>query len=79
MKDMRAALARICSDSTWHGEAIRLTRGAQALLPEDAEIAGLLALMLLTNARRAARTGPDDELIPLDKQDRSSVGPGRDH
>jgi RNA polymerase sigma factor (sigma-70 family) len=52
-------------------EAIRLTRGALALLPEDAEVAGLLALMLLTDARRAARTGPDGELIPLDKQDRS--------
>ena len=52
-------------------EAIRLTRGARALLPEDAEIAGLMALMLLTNARRAARTGPCEELIPLDKQDRS--------
>jgi predicted RNA polymerase sigma factor len=52
-------------------EAIRLTRGARALLPEDAEVAGLLALMLLTNARRAARTGPHEELIPLDKQDRS--------
>ena len=52
-------------------EAIRLTRGARALLPEDAEIAGLLALMLLTNARRNARTGPNEELVPLDKQDRS--------
>jgi RNA polymerase sigma factor (sigma-70 family) len=52
-------------------EAIRLTRSARTLLPEDAEIAGLLALMLLTNARRAARTGPREELIPLDKQDRS--------
>ncbi len=52
-------------------EAIRLTRCARALLPEDAEVAGLLALMLLTNARRAARTGPHEELIPLDKQDRS--------
>jgi RNA polymerase sigma factor (sigma-70 family) len=52
-------------------EAIRLTRSARALLPEDAEIAGLLALMLLTNARRAARTGPREELIPLDKQNRS--------
>jgi RNA polymerase sigma factor (sigma-70 family) len=51
-------------------EGIRLTRGAKALLPEDAEIAGLLSLMLLTNARRAARTGPHEELIPLDKQDR---------
>jgi RNA polymerase sigma factor (sigma-70 family) len=54
------------------GEAIRLTLSARVLLPEDAEVAGLLALMLLTNARRAARTGPHGELIPLDKQDRSS-------
>jgi len=52
-------------------EAIRLTRSARTLLPDDAEIAGLLALMLLTNARRVARTGPREELIPLDKQDRS--------
>jgi predicted RNA polymerase sigma factor len=52
-------------------EAIRLTHCAKALLPDDAEVAGLLALMLLTDARRAARTGPDEELIPLDKQDRT--------
>jgi predicted RNA polymerase sigma factor len=52
-------------------EAIRLTRCAKALLPGDAEVAGLLALMLLTDARRAARTGPDEELIPLNKQDRT--------
>lgn len=52
-------------------EAIRLTRGALVLLPGDVEVAGLLALMLLTDARRAARTGPEGELIPLDKQDRS--------
>jgi predicted RNA polymerase sigma factor len=52
-------------------EAIRLARCIQALLPEDAEVAGLLALMLLTDARRAARTGPDGELIPLTKQDRT--------
>jgi RNA polymerase sigma factor (sigma-70 family) len=52
-------------------EAIRLTRGTKTLLPDNAEVAGLLALMLLTDARRAARTGPDEELIPLDKQDRS--------
>ena len=51
-------------------EAIRLTRNTRALLPENSEVAGLLALMLLTDARRAARTGPDQELIPLDKQDR---------
>jgi RNA polymerase sigma factor (sigma-70 family) len=52
-------------------EAIRLTRAVRALLPEDAEVAGLLALMLLTDARRAARTGPDGELIALTKQDRT--------
>jgi RNA polymerase sigma factor (sigma-70 family) len=53
------------------GEAIRLTRTLHALLPDHAEIAGLLALMLLTDARRAARTGHAGELIPLDEQDRS--------
>src|ERR1700730_14297152 len=52
-------------------EAIRLTRNTKTLLPDNAEVAGLLALMLLTDARRAARTGPEEELIPLDKQDRS--------
>src|SRR5260370_36431935 len=53
------------------GEAIRLTRIVNSLLPDDGEVAGLLALMLLTDARRAARTGPDGELIPLTKQDRT--------
>jgi RNA polymerase sigma factor (sigma-70 family) len=52
-------------------EAIRLTRNTKALLADNPEVAGLLALMLLTNARRAARTGPDEELVPLDKQDRT--------
>nr|WP_202897170.1 sigma-70 family RNA polymerase sigma factor [Actinopolymorpha pittospori] len=52
-------------------EAIRLTRTLHRLLPEDAEVAGLLALMLLTDARRAARTGPDGALIPMAEQDRS--------
>jgi RNA polymerase sigma factor (sigma-70 family) len=51
-------------------EAIRLTRAVRNGLPDDLEVAGLLALMLLTDARRAARTGADGELIPLDKQDR---------
>jgi predicted RNA polymerase sigma factor len=51
-------------------EAIRLTRAVHALLPRDGEVAGLLALMLLTDARRAARTGPSGELIPLPEQDR---------
>jgi RNA polymerase sigma factor (sigma-70 family) len=53
------------------GEAIRLTRCAKALLPANTEVAGLLALMLLTDARRVARTGPDEGLVPLDKQDRT--------
>jgi RNA polymerase sigma factor (sigma-70 family) len=52
-------------------EAIRLTRSLHALLPNDGEVAGLLALMLLTDARRAARTGASGELIPLDEQDRA--------
>jgi predicted RNA polymerase sigma factor len=52
-------------------EAIRLTREVQKLLPNNGDVAGLLALMLLTDARRAARTGPSGELIPLDEQDRS--------
>jgi RNA polymerase sigma factor (sigma-70 family) len=51
-------------------EAIRLTRIAHALLPADGEVAGLLALMLLTDARRPARTGPDGGLVPLAEQDR---------
>jgi RNA polymerase sigma factor (sigma-70 family) len=52
-------------------EAIRLTRAVHHLLPDDAEVAGLLALMLLTDARRAARTTPEGELIPLTRQDRA--------
>ncbi|MFJ9210504.1 RNA polymerase sigma factor [Streptomyces sp. NPDC102264] len=52
-------------------EAIRLTRAAHELLPDDSEVAGLLALMLLTHARSAARTGPEGELIPLAEQDRA--------
>ena len=52
-------------------EAIRLARSVHILLPDDGEVAGLLALMLLTDARRAARTGPDGEVIPLTKQDRT--------
>src|SRR5690606_27387307 len=51
-------------------EAIRLTRAVHRLLPGDGEVAGLLALMLLTEARRPARTGPDGALIPLAEQDR---------
>jgi RNA polymerase sigma factor (sigma-70 family) len=52
-------------------EAIRLARALHHLLPRDGEVGGLLALMLLTDARRAARTDADGELIPLDKQDRT--------
>ncbi|NUP32137.1 MAG: RNA polymerase sigma factor [Streptomycetaceae bacterium] len=52
-------------------EAIRLTRMVHAQLPDDPEVTGLLALMLLTHARRAARTTPSGDLIPLDEQDRT--------
>lgn len=52
-------------------EAIRLTRMLHRLLPDDDEVTGLLALMLLTDARHRARTGPSGELIPLAEQDRS--------
>jgi RNA polymerase sigma-70 factor, ECF subfamily len=54
------------------GEAIRLTRLIRALMPEDGEVAGLLALMLLTEARRAARISTSGELVTLDEQDRES-------
>jgi RNA polymerase sigma factor (sigma-70 family) len=53
------------------GEAIRLTRLLHRLVPADAEVAGLLALMLLTDARRTARTDAKGNLVPLDEQDRS--------
>jgi RNA polymerase sigma factor (sigma-70 family) len=52
-------------------EAVRLTRAVWALRPGDAEVAGLLALMLLTEARRAARTTADGSLVPLAEQDRA--------
>ncbi len=52
-------------------DAIRLTRSMHNGLSHEPEVAGLLALMLLTDARRLARTGPDGEIIPLDEQDRS--------
>jgi predicted RNA polymerase sigma factor len=51
-------------------EAIRLTRQLRDRLPDDGEVAGLLALMLLTDARRPARTRPDGALVPLAEQDR---------
>ncbi|MDQ3328307.1 MAG: RNA polymerase sigma factor [Chloroflexota bacterium] len=52
-------------------EAIRLTRMVHRMLPDDSEVAGLLALMLLTDARRSARTDADGELVPLGEQDRT--------
>src|SRR5213078_4868599 len=52
-------------------EAIRLTRQLHQRLPGDGEVAGLLALMLLTDARRPARTSPDGALVPLAEQDRA--------
>ncbi|MER5305029.1 sigma-70 family RNA polymerase sigma factor [Streptomyces lasiicapitis] len=52
-------------------EAIRLTRAVRRLLPQEGSVTGLLALMLLTDARSAARTGPHGELVPLDEQDRT--------
>jgi len=54
------------------GEAIRLTRLVHGLLPEDGEVAGLLALMLLTDARRTARVSSSGELVALEEQDRGS-------
>jgi RNA polymerase sigma factor (sigma-70 family) len=53
------------------GEAIRLARAMLAAVPGDPELTGLLALMLLTDARRPARTAANGELIPLAEQDRS--------
>lgn len=53
-------------------EAIRLTRLVRALMPDDGEVAGLLALMLLTEARRTARISADGELVTLDQQDRGA-------
>ena len=53
-------------------EAIRLTRALLRLVPDDGEVAGLLALMLLTDARRPARTDADGALVPLAEQDRGT-------
>ena len=70
--------ARRLARSDLAAEAIRLARWCTRRCPDDAEVAGLLALMLLTDARRPARTGPDGELVPLAEQDRSPLGPGAD-
>ncbi|HST65562.1 MAG TPA: DUF6596 domain-containing protein [Mycobacteriales bacterium] len=56
-------------------EAIRLARLVRVLLPADGEVAGLLALMLLTDARRTARVSATGDLVPLDEQDRRSWDP----
>jgi RNA polymerase sigma-70 factor (ECF subfamily) len=53
-------------------EAIRLTRLVRALVPDDGEVSGLLALMLLTEARRTARVSPTGELVVLAEQDRAA-------
>src|SRR5262249_43569782 len=52
-------------------EAMRLTRILKALQPDDAEVTGLLALMLLTDARKRARATTEGDLVPLDRQDRA--------
>jgi predicted RNA polymerase sigma factor len=59
------------TDEVLAGEAIRLTRQLHAARPTDPEVAGLLALMLLTEARRPARAAPDGRLVPLAEQDRT--------
>jgi RNA polymerase sigma-70 factor (ECF subfamily) len=53
-------------------EAIRLTRLIREMMPTHGEVAGLLALMVLTDARRTARVSPSSELIALDEQDRGA-------
>jgi RNA polymerase sigma-70 factor, ECF subfamily len=62
------------SSTTQHGlcaEALRLARTLTALMPDEPEVAGLLALLLLTESRRASRLGPDGSLVLLAEQDRS--------
>ena len=58
-------------------EAIRLARTLAQLMPDEPEALGLLALMLLHDARRAGRVDAAGDLVPLDDQDRSALGPGR--
>jgi RNA polymerase sigma factor (sigma-70 family) len=66
-----ASFGRFLRRDELTAEAIRLSRELRRLLPNDGEVAGLLALMLLTEARRAARTRPEGTLVPLEEQDRS--------
>ena len=60
-------------------EAIRLARVLAALMPDEPEVAGLLALLLLTESRRPSRTRPDGSLVLLGEQDRTTLGSGPDH
>ena len=78
MRVTRRRPARSFQDVEVAGEAIRITRMLHRLLPDDGETAGLLALMILTHARRDARVGRDGALIPLADQDRGVLGSGRD-
>ena len=66
-----ASTGALVARSDLSAEAIRLTRPLHAALPADSEVAGLLALMLLNEARRPARTGPHGELVPLAEQNRA--------
>jgi RNA polymerase sigma factor (sigma-70 family) len=66
-----ASFGRFLRRDELTAEAIRLSRELRRLLPDDGEVAGLLALMLLTEARRAARMRADGTLVPLEEQDRS--------
>jgi RNA polymerase sigma factor (sigma-70 family) len=66
-----ASAGEVLQRTDLSAEGIRLARLLRRLLPDDAETAGLLALMLLTDARRAARVTPDGALVPLAEQDRS--------
>ena len=59
-------------------QAIRLARALAALLPGEPEVTGLLALLLLTDARRGARVSPAGDLVLLADQDRGALGPGPD-
>ena len=63
------------NDPSLSAEAIRLTRLLHGYLPSAGEVTGLLALMLLTDARRAARTRADGSLVLLAEQDRHALGP----
>ena len=74
----RRARGRSCSAAISRARRFGSRACSTASCPDDAEVAGLLALMLLTDARRAARTGPAGELIPLDEQDRTLWDRGRD-